>query len=73
MFDFLHTRFVYGPIYGKNISPSFKIRFVFVLMYWRTDVLMFVNVAESCVGDDPAGSLTARAILRDVKHHAIYV
>jgi len=33
---------------------------------------MYINVTESCVADDPAGSLTACTMLRDVKHHAIY-
>ena len=33
---------------------------------------MYINVPESCVADDPAGSLTARKMLRDVESHAIY-
>jgi hypothetical protein len=32
-FDFLYTGFIYCTIYDKNISTSFKIRFVFVLLY----------------------------------------
>jgi len=34
---------------------------------------MYTNVPESCVADDPAGSLTARTMLRDVERHAILV
>jgi len=45
------------------MSPSFKIRFVIVLIY--------VNIPESYVSADPAGSVIAHTMLRDVEPPAI--